>query len=435
MKIRILFVILLYFFENNFCACENGENEVKLQKSNKNHPQRVNFLRLRTFSSKYEKICPKSTTKEELKTRVLDSIAKTHNFTNVCAISKDSTGLIIQDRTPGYAQIFARCPAIPVDQTFWHLIANYRNCNILRMRQAWSQFSLDVKILAKDNWQKFSQYHLDWYCVNTRLINMNCPEKIRPALFHESVIYTINQLTGLELEETEIPYTGINLILKSAKEANKFLLRSKMSYFIVALIIFVAWLLPVKRWSGEQEGNVAVIAGFYTKCVECVTAPFHIIIAKLTCTKINRTFKGYFNYLLDKKSWINDVTNEGKNLVKLRSLTYDTFSRLSTTLARMERELFIGKKISMDVDINTTTLNNLGVTTENDNDNPVWMKSKGHQLTGFATSLITMITVQVLAFVIVNRMLGVSFEEGYGLIMETMTDRIVDFKTTINDFE
>ena len=89
----------------------------------------------------------------------------------------------------------------------------------------------------------------------------------------------------------------------------------------------------------------------------------------------------------------------------------------------------------MDVDINTTTLNNLGVTTENNNDNPVWMKSKGHQLTGFATSLITMITVQVLAFVIVNRMLGVSFEEGYGLIMETMTDRIVDFKTTINDFE
>ena len=75
------------------------------------------------------------------------------------------------------------------------------------------------------------------------------------------------------------------------------------------------------------------------------------------------------------------------------------------------------------------------VTTENEDDKPVWMKSKGHQLTGFATSLITMLIIQVLAFEIINRMLGVSFEEGYGIIMETISDRIVEFKTTIDDFE
>jgi len=418
-------VLLSIIVTANFQATET----IKKFKKNENHPKTVSFLRLRAYEKNYSDLCPADETKAQLKEKILDSLNQTHKFLNTCLLAQDKTGFILKDEMNGSAKILARCPAVPMDKSYWGLIQGFKKCQIGNMKLSWNTYANDIRVLANGDWEKLKKFHMDYWCVNARLINMNCPKQIRPSMFHSSIIHTINAVTELELEEAEIPYTGLSIILDENRKANSFLTNTKLILCATFILVLIIWLAPIKKWTSQQSGKVATIFGAYTKILEILSIPIFIAVIKLLRSQCVRSLKGWYEYLIDIPSWTNNVSPENKYNLQIRSQSTDSYARLSTSLTKKERELAKSEKVQKRVNINSIMLESLGINNNVDETStfPSWMTSRKHKLAEWITSILCMILVQFLAFYITTTILGLTLNESQGILTETIKQRWQEF--------
>ena len=421
---------VLYMSVATSSACSTAKQKKGLIK-NKMHPSKIRFLRLRSYEKNYKNMCPAETTQAYLKNRVLDSIADEHNFTSFCAISPSTVGFILKDSEPGPVQLFARCPAIPNDLSYYSLMEYFRDCNIRNMRSAWVTFSSDVRQLAQGNWKKMLEFHLNFWCASVQLINVNCIESVRSSLFHESILHVLNQLTLLELAIGEVPYTGISLIIAENKKANDELIKDKMCYMIGFVIILIIWFCPIKEWTSKQSGIVATIFGAFTKLVDVIRLPIFLLIANICRVKTAISWAGFIQYMIELSSWINSVVSaEAKKFQRIRSCCYDSFARRTTPLNMNERALATGTGVSQNIGINAQALQELGVTDATET-SEIWMKSNTYRLVVLVAKLVNLAVAETAMFFVITGLLGITTSEGFGILQESWKDGWTEFQTNI----
>ena len=395
----------------------------------------VRWLRRRTFDERFLHKCSKPVTQHCIRERTADAINVTHRYSTICIRGIDGSAMLVADRDQDHPyQLSLQCAPVSHDRAYFAYLNKFRRCHVPSMRKALVDFSQDLEVLT-DSFEDRRDLTIPFSCATLKIAWANCVPEVMVSTIHEIVNWVLNQLSGLELSATEIPYEGISLVLEENEKANNALLSVTNCCWTVVVLSILLVILPFRKWTAGIQSKWIIPFRILNKIGEIITSlPFCCLGGVLSGFKSNRNWQTLFAYILDGKSWYSHPTTETqRNLSLIRSAHWDYFSCLLTALSQSERQHSFSLNLSNLVGINGENQFLLGLAAENggviEGLDQEWPKKLQYRITIFLSRLLTLLCMTFFGIQIVAWIFHTPILECFELMVDSILTTVEIFAT------